>query len=93
MKAKLILMTAVLFFITGIASAFSVPYYNKASKNYTFEVKINGSTREIRVKVITTCTAHCPHSANKCEIKSSCGWVEVKNGQKVIIKDGCLEID
>lgn len=79
-------------FITNIVSAFSVPYYNKDSKTYTFEVRINGSTREIEFKGSTSGTAHCPPSADKCEIKTACGWVEVKNGQKVIIKDGCLSI-
>lgn len=93
MKTKLFFMTAMLFFVSSIASAFSVPYYNKDSKTYTFEVRINGSTREITFNASTSGTAHCPPTADKCEIKSSCGWVEVKNGQKVVIKDGCLKIE
>jgi hypothetical protein len=89
---KTFVMALLFLFVTNIASAFTVPYYNKDSKTYTFEVKINGSTREITFKASTSGSAHCPPSADKCEIKTSCGWVEVKNGQKVIIKDGCITI-
>ena len=77
-------------FITSLTSAYSVPYYNKDSKTYTFEVKINGSIREIEFKASTSGTAHCPPTADIAEIKSSCGWVKVKSGQKVVIKNGCL---
>lgn len=92
MKAKLLLLTFALTMVSTLASAFSVPYYNKDSKTYTFEVKINGSVREITFNGSTSGTAHCPPMADDCEIKSACGWVKVKNGQKVIIKDGCLTI-
>lgn len=92
MKAKLMFLTLALMCISTFASAFSVPYSNKDSKTYTFEVKINGSVREITFKASTTGTANCPPMADDCEIKSSCGWVKVKNGQKVVIKDGCLKI-
>jgi hypothetical protein len=92
MKAKLLMLTVVFLCLTTVASAFSVPYYNKDSKTYTFTVKINGSEREITFKGSTSGTAHCPPSADDCEIQSECGWVKVKNGQKVIIKDGCLKI-
>lgn len=89
---KAVLLGVVFVFIANLASAYSVPYYNKDSKTYTFEVKINGSTREIEFRGSTTGTAHCPPTADIAEIKTSCGWVKVKNGQKVIIKDGCITI-
>lgn len=92
MKNKLFAFVAMLLFTCSMAWAYSVPYYNKDSKTYTFEVKINGSTREITFKGSTTSTAHCPPGADYAEIKSDCGWLKVKNGQKVIIKDGCLKI-
>lgn len=92
MKLKFMTFAAMLLFVVSMASAYSVPYYNKDSKTYTFEVKINGSTREITFKGSTSGTAHCPPTANVAEIKSDCGWVEVKSGQKVVIKDGCLKI-
>ena len=92
MKAKIMLLAAVLFLFGEIASAYSVPYYNRDSKTYTFEVKINGSTREITFKGSTSGTAHCPPTADEAEIKSDCGWIKVKNGQKVEIKDGCIKI-
>jgi hypothetical protein len=79
--------------VTSIVSAYSVPYYNKDSKTYTFKVKINGSEREITFKGSTSGTAHCPPTADIAEIQSSCGWVKVKSGQKVTIKDGCLTVN
>jgi hypothetical protein len=92
MKIKLFAFAAMLLFVTSMASAYSVPYYNKDSKTYTFEVKINGSTREITFKGSTSGTANCPPTADVAEIKSECGWLKVKSGQKVVIKDGCLKI-
>ena len=85
-------MIAVLFFVSEVARAYSIPYYNRDSKSYTFEVKINGSTREITFDASKTSTAHCPPTADEAEIKCSCGWVKVKNGQKIEIKDGCIKI-
>lgn len=92
MKAKMMLVGVGLF-IANIASAYSVPYYNNDSESHTFEVKINGSTREITFKGSTSGTAHCPPTADIAEIKTDCGWVKVKNGQKVKIKNGCITIE
>ncbi len=92
MKLKMFMAVAA-FLVTSIVSAYSVPYYNKDSKTYTFKVKINGSEREITFKGSTSGTAHCPPTADIVEIQSSCGWVKVKNGQKVTIKDGCLTVN
>ena len=47
MNVKSIALGMMFLFITSLTSAYSVPYYNKDSKTYTFEVKINGSIREI----------------------------------------------
>lgn len=90
---KAIVLSVLFVFAANIVSAYSVPYYNKDSKTYVFEVKINGSIREIEFRASTTGTAHCPPTADIAEIKSECGWVTVKNGQKVVIKDGCLTIE
>ena len=92
MKITLFAFAALLLFVTSMASAYSVLYYNKDSKSYTFDVKLKGNTKKITFKGSTSGTAHCPPTANIAEIKSECGWVEVKNGQKVVIKDGCLKI-
>ena len=81
------------FLLTSIVSAYSVPYYYKDSKTYTFKVKINGSEREITFKGSTSGTANCPPMADVAEIQSSCGWVKVKNGQKITIKDGCITVN
>lgn len=92
MKIKTLLTVAV-FFVATFVSAYSVPYSNKDSKTYTFKVKINGSEREITFKGSTTGSAHCPPMADVAEIQSGCGWVKVKNGQKITIKDGCITVN
>lgn len=86
MKLKIMLLVAA-FLVTSIVTAYSVPYCNKDSKTYTFKVKINGSEREMTFKGSTSGTVNCPPMADVAEIQSSCGWVKVKNGQKITIKD------
>lgn len=79
--------------ITNLANAFSVRYYNKDSKTYKWEVKINGNIRTIEFRSSTTGTASVSLNGDKIEIKTECGWVEVQDGDKVIIKDGCITIE
>ena len=92
MKAKLIMLFAVMFLAVNIVSAYSVRYYNKDSKSYKMDVKVNGSTKTIEFKASTTSTASVSTSSDKIEIKTECGWVEVKNGSKIEIKNGCISI-
>ena len=91
MKAKAVLF-ALLMLGTTIAQAFSVQYYNRDSKKYTWEIKVNGNLREITFNASTSGTANSPSSGDKCEIKCECGWVEIQKGQKIEIKDGCITI-
>ncbi len=91
-KIRTIALTVALIFVAGLARAYSIPYYNRDSKTHTFEVKINGSKYEITFTSSTTGTASCPPGADVAEILCECGWVTVKNGQKVEIKDGCVKV-
>ncbi len=93
MKAKSFMIMMLFVMITQIASAFSVRYYNKDSKTYKWEVKINGNTRTIEFRSSTTGTASVSLSGDEIEIKTECGWVTVEDGDKVIIKDGCITIE
>lgn len=93
MKLKLIFLSVAFVLIANIASAYSIRYYNKDSKTHKMEVRTNGSTKTVEFKGSTTSTASIQTSADVVEIKTSCGWVKVKNGAKITIKDGCIKID
>lgn len=92
MKLKT-LFTAACLVVTTIANAFTISYYNKDSKNYTMEVKSNGSTQKVEFNSSTSGSTSIQTSASEVEIKTECGWVKVKNGAKVTIKDGCIKVE
>ncbi len=87
------LLSLAFVLVTTIASAFTIDYYNKDSKDYTMEVKSNGSTQKVEFRSSTTGATSIQTSASEVEIKTSCGWVKVKNGSKVTIKDGCITVN
>lgn len=92
MKLKT-LFTAAFLLVTTIASAFSINYYNKDSKKHVMEVKSQGSTQKVEFSSSTTGVASIQTSASEVEINTSCGWVKVKNGAKITIKDGCIKVE
>ena len=92
MKLKTLLSVAFLF-VASIASAFTIDYYNKDSKNYKMEVKSQGSTQTVEFNSSTSGATSIQTSASEVEIKTDCGWVKVKNGAKVTIKDGCITVN
>lgn len=93
MKIKSLFLTAAFLLIANIASAFTIKYYNKDSKNHTMEVKSNGSTQKVEFTSSTSGSTSIQTSASEVEIKTSCGWVKVKDGAKISIKDGCITIE
>jgi len=92
MKLKTFLSVALLL-VASIASAFTIDYYNKDSKKYKMEVKSNGSTQTVEFNSSTSGATSIQTSASEVEIKTECGWVKVKNGAKVTIKDGCITVN
>lgn len=93
MKIKSMTIMLLFVMITQIVSAFSVRYYNKDSKTYKWEVKINGNIRSIEFRSSTAGTASVSLSGDKIEIKTDCGWVTVQDGDRIVIKDGCITIE
>ncbi len=92
MKKTFALAVGFIFF-ANIVGAFTVKYYNKDSKNYKMEVKSNGSTQKIEFRSSTSGSTSVQTSADKVKIKTECGWVEVEDGDKITIKDGCITIN
>jgi hypothetical protein len=86
------LLTVALFLVAGLANAFTIDYYNKDSQKYTMEVKSQGSTQKVEFSASTSGATSIQTSASEVEIKTSCGWVKVKNGDKIEIKDGCIKV-
>ncbi|MNE50931.1 hypothetical protein D3C87_23290 [compost metagenome] len=93
MKLKQVLLSVAFLFVVQIASAFTIRYYNQDSKNYTMEVRSNGSTQKVEFTSSTTGSSSIQTSASEVEIKTECGWVKVKDGAKISIKNGCIKIE
>jgi hypothetical protein len=93
MKLKTIFLSAAFLLVAGIANAFTIRYSNNDSQNYTMEVRSNGSTQKIEFTSSTTGSSSVQTSASEVEIKTSCGWVKVKDGAKISIKNGCIKIE
>ncbi len=87
------LLSVAFMLVASIASAFTIDYYNKDSKKHVMEVRSNGSTQKVEFSASTTGATSIQTSASEVEIKTDCGWVKVKNGAKVTIKDGCIKIN
>lgn len=93
MKLKMMFLSLAFIFLANAASAFTIKYYNKDSKNHTMEVKSNGSTQKVEFRSSTSASTSIQTSASVVKIKTSCGWGEVEDGDKVTIKDGCVNVD
>ena len=93
MKLKLMFLSLAFIFLANVANAFTIKYYNKDSKNHTMEVKSNGSTQKVEFRSSTSGSTSIQTSASVVEIKTSCGWIKVKDGAKVTIKDGCITVE
>lgn len=93
MKIKMIGLSLVFMALSTVASAFTIRYYNNDSQKYTMEVRSNGSTQKIEFSASTTSSTSVQTSASEVEIKTNCGWVKVKDGAKVSIKNGCITIE
>lgn len=57
------------------------------------EVRSNGNTQIIEFSTLTTSTTSVQTSASEIEIKTECGWVKVKDGARIRIKNGCIKIE
>jgi len=93
MKLKMIFMSVAFLLVANIAAAFTIRYQNNDSKSYTMEVRSNGSTQKIEFSSSTTSSTSVQTSASEVEIKTDCGWVKVKDGAHISIKNGCIKIE
>jgi Na+-transporting NADH:ubiquinone oxidoreductase subunit NqrF len=94
MKKSVLLVTIAMFLtIADVLAAVTIRYYNKDSKVHTMKVYMNGQTKEVKFSGSTTSSVTIQGSGTKCIIETPCGKVEVKDGDKVEIKNGCIKIN
>ena len=92
MKKFVFTMILMLVFTVSSIAAVTLRYYNKDSKEYTFKVKMSGSTKEVKFNKSTTSSVTIQGNATECVIICECGEVKVKAGDKIEIKDGCITV-
>ncbi|TAE26153.1 MAG: hypothetical protein EAZ92_11100 [Candidatus Kapaibacterium sp.] len=69
-----------------------IQYYNKDSQVHKFKVLIGGMDKEVEFGNSRTSSVTIQGGGNTCVIETKCGKIEVKDGAKVEIKDGCIKI-
>jgi len=89
-----VFMTAIVLicFISTVDAAVTLRYYNKDSKKHTMDVKISGSSKEVTFESSRTASVTIQGSATSAKIETSCGTIEVKDGDSIEIKDGCITV-
>lgn len=82
-----------IFFTPTISEAkVYISYYNKDSQTHTFKVRMGGTDKEVEFGNSRTASVTIQGGGDVCVIETKCGKIEVKDGAKVEIKDGCIKI-
>ncbi len=81
-----------LFTPTEAKATVYIQYYNKDSQVHKFKVLIGGMDKEVEFGNSRTSSVTIQGGGNTCIIETKCGKIEVKDGAKVEIKDGCIKI-
>lgn len=85
---------AITMLFAGILDAsIHIEYYNKDSKDYEFNVKTCGSSTTVEFDHSRTSSVTIQSGCNEAVISTSCGKVTVKDGDKVVISNGCIKIE
>jgi hypothetical protein len=89
---KIVISTALVltFGINTFASVY-IKYYNKDSETHTMSVKMNGSTKTVEFRGSTSGATTIGGSGTTAIIETKCGNVEISDGAKIEIKDGCIK--
>jgi hypothetical protein len=85
------ILTMILTTASIYAGSVYVQYYNKDSKAYTFDAKCSGMTYKVTFDASKTSSSTIQGSG-PCIIETASGKVELKDGNKIEIKDGKIEI-
>ena len=85
-------MTVAVLLCANTFAAVSIRYYNKDSVDHKFSVKMNGSTKSVEFGKSRTATTTIQGSDKKALIMTKCGEIEVEDGARIEIKNGCIKI-
>lgn len=85
------LVFAALFVATTASAAVTVDYYNKDSKDYTFDAVCSGSKYTLSVRSSTTGASTIQGSA-PCKVQHAGGEITLNGGEKIEIKDGKISL-
>ena len=78
-------------FVTSAFAGTTLRYYNKDSKDYTFKTVTCGNHTEVTFDHSKTSSVTI-QGCSDAVISTSCGDVKVKDGDKVIIENGCVKV-
>lgn len=77
---------------TQLLAAVTISYYNKDSKTYKWKVTMDGNSKEVIFDGSKTSAVTVQGTGKVCVIETACGKVEISDGMKIEIKDGCIKI-
>lgn len=92
-KFKLLTLGLTLVLCQSIQAAITIRYQNKDSKDLVIKFTLDGSSKEVTFDGSKTSSVTIQGSATKCYLETKCGKVEIKDGDNIEIKDGCIKIN
>ena len=93
MKKALALAACMVFLVSTLHAAVTIRFENKDSKTHKMEVKISGSKKTVEFAGSRTASVTIQGGSTECVISTDCGDVTVKDGDRITIKDGCIEVE
>ena len=88
---KITTLFLTLAFISSAYAGTTLRYYNKDSKDQNFKVTTCGNHTDVTFSHSTTSSVTI-QGCSDAVISTSCGDVKVKDGDKVVIQDGCVKV-
>jgi hypothetical protein len=93
MKKATILVATILFIATThIFGAITIRYSNKDSKSLVIKFTLDGNSKEVTFAAHKTSSVTIQSSSSKCYLETKCGEIELKDGDTIEIKDGCIKL-
>ena len=89
---KLVLSATLIFSACAAFSNVLVNCDNKDDKGYFMKIKIDGAYKEIKIESGMKAHITIQGSNSSCYFVTSCGEVEVNNGDNITIKDRCVTV-
>jgi hypothetical protein len=90
---KKLILSATLLLSSAIAfCSVTVHYENRDNKGYNMVVKIDGEYKEVKIESGSSERITIKGGNNACYFVTSCGEIEVYEGDKIVVKDRCISV-